>query len=288
MPYLCSIVREVDGCLYLVDYLTRIFHTRVNNTQLDAAPGLPLNIFNFKETLEEDKNDSNKDANCDKDILALVNLLESLLPRCKTIPLSLEHLNKAIFSPCMDDGGKDKEEVAKKEEEKKKKEEDGDKREEEPVPTFINCGTILKRGECQVANGTQLIFDETKLVPGKLFERGLRNLQCVQGLVRSGSLSCQLGGGGGEMKLQMEGVSCLVLSVRKCMFPVKEEQRICDKCRVILKKGVVFCLDGYSSPSLSSFRKCVVQLNRRFEVVHSPRSYIYQGNEQPLELVQHP
>ncbi|KAL4515627.1 hypothetical protein Ndes2437B_g07058 [Nannochloris sp. 'desiccata'] len=85
---------------------------------------------------------------------AITAALDSLVPRCLPLPLTLEKLNTASWVPRR--GAED---------------------------------SLMSSGALQIAAGTQLVVDETVLQSGQLNENGLRNLAALQGIMQQQKLA---------------------------------------------------------------------------------------------------
>ncbi|KAJ3378583.1 hypothetical protein HDU92_007303 [Lobulomyces angularis] len=162
--------------------LAHLFSSQI---EMMDEKGFNMNFLNFDEEKTEIESAQYK----------LFKFLESVKPSASYLPLFLEYINQKIYSPTCDDGGSTfiKAETDNKE------------------PTF----GILKTGELQLPSGTQILVDETKLKPGKVNERGIRNLQALQNLINKGEVCYKIP----YSEINVEtNVPVIVVSVGKSMF----------------------------------------------------------------------
>lgn len=84
---------------------------------------------------------------------SVASLLDALLPRVATLPLTIEGLNTHAMRP-----------------------------------TKNHERNVLERGALQLSPGTQLLVDETVLMEGKLTEVGVKNLDALKALLETQKL----------------------------------------------------------------------------------------------------
>lgn len=109
-------------------------------------------------------------------------LLDSLLPTVHTFELSVANLNSTTMIP--------------------KKDYDQNR---------------LVAGMLQLANGTELLVDETRMDEGQLNENGVANLKAMAGISQTGTLELDFGNYG-NVSIDMD-VSMLTLSSQKSLLP---------------------------------------------------------------------
>ncbi|TPX34160.1 hypothetical protein SmJEL517_g03091 [Synchytrium microbalum] len=160
--------------------------------------------------------------------LDIKRLFSLLLPQVSYIPLSLEYLNKQYFASGTNPGA-----------------------------------TGLSAGELQVADGTLLLLDETRMEAGKLEERGIANLASVENLLRYGMVPYALGTQHIDVAMN---VGVVILSNSSCMFSVDVEV------------PMVASADG---PSPSDFSKDLLETARKFIAVYKNEEY---SIPEPMEL----
>ncbi|KAI9096981.1 putative alanine racemase-domain-containing protein [Phlyctochytrium arcticum] len=176
-----SLATALMGDRLAAEYVLLHLLSKIHHRTLDETPVgfFPLSICGCPPAVDDPAFSS-----------TLANLLKDLVPRFQYLPLRVKSLNEEVHMvPAQ---GR----------------EDG---------STTNLDSVVAAGLLQLADGTSVLVDETCMEDGLLRERGIRNLQHLQEVIRSAKLPYIIQYG--EMRRDVD-LRMLVISQGRCLFGI--------------------------------------------------------------------